>query len=326
MAPFETEQDFRTQVEPHRRELQAHCYRMLGSLHDAEDVTQEALLRAWNRRQTFEGRSSLKTWLHKIATNACLDALEQRKPRSLPAELGPAARPGQPPEAPVQDPIWLTPAPDSLLAASELGPEARYSLRESVALAFLVALQLLPPKQRAVLLLRDVLGWHADEVAEGLGLTVAAANSALQRARETLGAGEAGGARKEKAMAETADEGIRALLARYMRAWEEADHTALVGLFHEEVTAAMPPMPTWYQGRESVGLLFGRVLASGRFRMQPTSANGQPAVAAYQRDEAGVYRPFGIQLVELTGGRIRGLMSFLDPTLFKSFGLPERLG
>ena len=323
--PFETEQDFRTLVEPHRGALQAHCYRMLGSLHDAEDITQEAMLRAWNRRQSFEGRSSLKTWLHKIATNACLDALDQRKPRSLPAELGPAARPGQPPDAPVQDPIWLTPAPDSILAASEPGPEARYSLRESVALAFLVALQLLPPKQRAVLLLRDVLGWHADEVAEALGLTVAAANSALQRARETV---EAGSERKETAMAETPDEGTLALLTRYMRAWVEADHAALVGLLHEEVTAAMPPMPTWYQGRESVGLLLGQLLAGdgrGRFRMQLISANGQPAMATYQRDATGIYRPFGIQLLDLSGDRIRGMVSFLDPTLFRSFGLPETI-
>ncbi len=298
---------------------------MLGSLHDAEDVTQEALLRAWNRRDTFEGRSGLRTWLHRIATNACLDVLEQRKPRSLPAELGPPARPDQAPQPPNGEAVWLTPAPDSLFAATDAGPEARYSLRESVALAFLVALQLLPPRQRAVLLLRDVLGWQASEVAESLDLTVAAANSALQRARETLVRQRGSEERKM-----VPDDEVRELLQRYMRAWEEADHAGLVGLLHEEVSLAMPPMPAWYQGRDSVGAFLAQLLggdARGRFATRLTAANGNPAVAIYQKAAAtGVYSPLGIQLLEVTGQRVRSLLTFLDPALFPKFGLPLTIG
>jgi RNA polymerase sigma-70 factor (ECF subfamily) len=319
------DREFGERFEPHRRELQAHCYRMLGSLHDAEDLAQEALLRAWNRRHTFAGHSSFRTWLHRIATNACLDVLEQRPARALPAHLAPPSRLEDPMGPPREDPIWMTPAPDALLEIDP-GPEARVSTRESVALAFLVALQTLPPRQRAVLLFRDVLGWQASEVAEAVEMSVAAVNSALQRARETL---EATRRAQEGVMKPVLDESARTLLGQYIAAWEAADHSSLVALLHEEVTLAMPPLPTWYRGRHDVGGFLGGLLAGearGRFRVLPTLANGQPALAFYQLDaQTGVYRPFSLQLLELAGGRIKGLLSFLDPRLPAQFGLPESL-
>jgi RNA polymerase sigma-70 factor (ECF subfamily) len=318
-------QDFRARFEPHRREIQAHCYRMLGSLDDAEDLAQEALLRAWNRRHTFEGRSSFRTWLHRIATNACLDVLEQRPARALPAQLSPPSSLEDPMGTAAQDPIWMSPAPDSLLAFDP-GPEACVSLRESVGLAFLVALQQLPPRQRAVLIFRDVLGWQASEVAEAVEMSVPAVNSALQRARATL---ESTRHAQEGEMKPVIDETVRTLLGRYVRAWEEADHGSLIALLHEEVTLAMPPLPTWYRGRENVGGFIGQLLAGdarGRFRILPTQANGQPALAFYQLDpRTAVYRAFSLQLVEVEGNRIRGLLSFVDPRLPAQFGLPDML-
>jgi RNA polymerase sigma-70 factor (ECF subfamily) len=315
-------EDFKARFEPYRRELQAHCYRMLGSLDDAEDLAQEALLRAWNRRHTFAGLASFRTWLHRIATNACLDVLELRPARALPIQLNPPSRLEDPVGAAARDPIWMSPAPDSLLEFDP-GPEARVSLRESVGLAFLVALQQLPPRQRAVLLFRDVLGWQASEVAEAVEMSVPAVNSALQRARETLASTRDV---QERAMKPVLDETVRTLLGRYIRAWEEADHAALVALLHEEVTLAMPPLPTWYRGRENVGGFLGQLLAGdarGRFRMLPTHANGQPAVAFYQFDpEAAVHRAFSLQLLEVEDNRITGLLSFLDPRLASHFGLP----
>jgi RNA polymerase sigma-70 factor (ECF subfamily) len=219
----------------------------------------------------------------------------------------------------------MTPAPDALLEIDP-GPEARVSTRESVALAFLIALQTLPPRQRAVLLFRDVLGWQASEVAEAVEMSVAAVNSALQRARETL---ETTRHAQEPAMKPVLDDSVRTLLGQYIAAWEAADHGSLVALLHEEVTLAMPPLPTWYRGRGDVGGFLGGLLAGdarGRFRVLPTLANGQPALAFYQFDaDAGVYRPFSLQLLELEGGRIKGLLSFLDPRLPTQFGLPDVL-
>jgi RNA polymerase sigma-70 factor, ECF subfamily len=328
MAPLLTEDDFQREAEPYRRELQAHCYRMVGSVHDAEDLAQEALARAWNRREGFEGRASVKTWLYKIATHACLDALEKRPPRGLPTRAGPASEPDRPPAAPGADPVWLTPAPEALVAATAPGPEARYTARESVALAFLAALQLLPPKQRAVLLLRDVLGWQAAEAAELLELSVASVNSALQRARATLESERARG--WEESVKPPEDAPTRSLLQRYMRAWEEADLNGLIALLREDASFAMPPMPSWYQGRAAIRTFIAASLlagdAKGRFRMRPTTANGQPAVAIYQLDTpSGIYRGFAVQLLEVSAGEIASMTTFIDAALFPRFALPSTL-
>jgi RNA polymerase sigma-70 factor, ECF subfamily len=325
---FQTEEDFRRLAEPFRAELRAHCYRMLGSLHDAEDMAQEALVRAWDRRTTYEGRSTVRAWLYKIATNACLDALEKRPTRSLPPDRGPPSGPDQPPAAPVADPIWLTPAPDDWLGETTPGPEAKYTSREGVALALMAAVQLLPPKQRAVLLLRDVLGWQASEVADLLELSVAAANSALQRARATLDERRQKGWRDPMTLSN--DEGAQSLVARYMRAWEDADISGLVALLREDATLSMPPLPSWYRGQESIRAFLTYSLmagdARGRFRTRLTSANGELAVALYQLDpETKRYRPLAIQHLEIDAGRIASMTSFLDPGLFPRFHLPEAI-
>ncbi|HEY3448900.1 MAG TPA: sigma-70 family RNA polymerase sigma factor [Myxococcales bacterium] len=324
------EQALRDLTERHRRELQAHCYRMLGSLGDAEDLVQETLLRAWRRLESFEGRSSLRAWLYKIATNACLDALDKRPARRLPVDAGPASDPSQPVAPPVMDPVWLEPYPDELLADTEPDPEAVYTSKQSIALAFLAALQLLPARQRAVLLLRDVLGWHADEVAEFLQMSVPAANSALQRARTTLEERKRAGHDPEGPM-KNKQETLPPLLARYVQAWERADVPALAALLREDAVLAMPPMPTWFRGRESIAswlaaALLGGEGAAGRFRLVPTRANGCDAFAIYQLDPAsGRYQALAIQVVELEGGLVRDLTSFLDPRLFPRFGLPATL-
>jgi RNA polymerase sigma-70 factor (ECF subfamily) len=242
--------------------------------------------------------------------------------------LGPAADPSVPPSPPVLDPVWLEPYPDALLADTEPDPEARYTLKQSVALAFLATLQALPARQRAVLLLRDVLGWRADEVAEFLNMSVAGANSALQRARATLESRELSA--EKGASMETERKELSPLLARYVRAWEQADLSGLAALLREDAVLAMPPMPSWYQGRESiVAMLAASVLAGdarGRFRFVPTSANGMPAFGCYQIDPAsGVYRPLALQVLEPLGDAIREITSFLDGRLFAKFGLPETL-
>ncbi len=316
-------------AEPHRRELQVHCYRMLGSLQDAEDLVQETLLRAWQKLETYEGRASFRAWLYKIATNLCLDALDRRPKRKLPAASQPASGQDTPVAPPVVEPIWLEPFPDELLAEPDTGPEARYTVRESISLAFLAALQILPPRQRAVLLLRDVLDWHADEVATLLGLTLSAVNSALHRARTTL-------ARHYQAHplntkdASPSDESTRALLGRYIHAWESADIEELIALLKEDATYSMPPMPSWYRGRDSIRALVLAVAftgeAGGRWRLQATHANGQTAVAVYQRDETGcVYRPFGISVLTFEQEQIADTITFINPALFLLFGLPAEL-
>jgi RNA polymerase sigma-70 factor (ECF subfamily) len=321
------EQAFRGLAEPHRREIQAHCYRMLGSLHDAEDLTQETMLRAWRRLDSFEGRSSLRAWLYKIATNACLDSIDKRPARHLPTDEGQAADPASPPAAPRLEPIWLEPYPDEWLPDTAPDPEAVVSTRQSVALAFLAALQVLPARQRAVLLMRDVLGWSADEVSQFLGMTVAAANSALQRARATL---EARPAHGKEASVRLQTEALPTLLARYVRAWEEADLSLLASLLREDAVLAMPPVPSWYQGREAISAMLSASIfagdARGRYRMVPTYANGAAAFGCYVLDpEANLYRPLALQVVELEGESVREMTSFLDPSLFAKFGLPATL-
>jgi len=321
--------EFSDLVEPYRHELQVHCYRMLGSLHEAEDMVQETLLRAWRRLETYQGRASLRAWLYRIATNACLDALEKRPRRTLPVRSQPPAEPSAPPAPPLTELIWLEPFPDDLLDDVEPTPEARYALHESITLAFLTALQLLPPRQRAVLILRDVLDWEASEVAGLLDMTVSAVNSALHRARVTLNKNYAP---EPLVNLRLADPATRALLDRYVETWEQADVPGLLALLREDVMVSMPPSPTWYSGRAALGAVArGMIFAGegrGRFRLRPTRANGQPAFGFYRRDEAaGIYRAESIQIVSLDddAARITTLTNFFDANLFARFGLPSEL-
>jgi RNA polymerase sigma-70 factor (ECF subfamily) len=296
-------------VAPYRRELRAHCYRMSGSLHDADDLLQESLLRAWRGLPGFEGRSDVRTWLYKVTTHACLDRLDARAPRMLPFDA-----------AGVVDPIWVEPCPAAWYS-DESSPEARLGRRESVALALLVALQRLPAKQRAVLILRDVVGWQASECAELLGLTVAAVNSALQRARDTLGA--------QQGEPPPVDEQTASLLGRYLAAWEKADTQALVSLLHEDATLAMPPMPEWVAGATAIGAIIDKMVFApsgpGAFRMVALEANGLPAFASYARADDGVFRARALHILDVRDGRIAGLVAFIDASLFPTFGLAPSL-
>lgn len=318
-------------VAPLRKEVQAHCYRMVGSLQDAEDLVQETLLRAWRSLDHFEGRSSLRSWLYRIATNACLDLLEKRPRRSLPSMERPAADPSAPIEPPIEEPIWLEPYPDDALGEPALGPEAKYSLRQSIALAFLTALQILPPRQRAVLILREVLGWSAAEVGEALELSVPAVNSALQRARAAVEARAGAGREETRVQPDDRDSPRRQLLRRYVSAWEIGDVAALVAVLREDASLAMPPTPSWYQGRGPIAAWLSANLmagdARGRFRLLETAANGAPAFALYQLDPgSGLYQARAIQVVQLEeDGLIREVHTFLNPALVRRFGLPETL-
>ncbi len=328
-APVRNREEFTALAEPHRRELQVHCYRMLGSLQDAEDLVQETLLRAWQKLDTFEGRASFRAWLYKIATNACLDALDRRPRRTLLPARNPASDPSAPPAPPINDPIWLEPIPDELLADENASPEARYDARESITLAFLTALQILPPRQRAVLVLRDVLDWHAEEIARSLDLTVSAVTSALHRARVTL-AKHYRSRDLASIKAEPSDEKMRLLLDRYVRAWESADVEALITLLQEEATFQMPPSPTWYRGRLAIRQFVSALVRSGdgrtRFRLLPIRANAQPAFAWYERDEtSGAYRAFGIQVLTIDGELLKDVTTFANPAFVRYFRLPLEL-
>ena len=321
--------EFSRLTEPYRRELSVHCYRMLGSLFDAEDVVQETLLRAWQKLDTFEGRASFRAWLYKIATNACLDALDRAPRRALPMALYPAADPRQALAPPVNDPVWLEPFPDELLADVDANPEARYQARESITLAFLIALQILPPRQRAVLILRDVLGWRASEAAELLEFSVPAVNSALHRARATL-AKHFHVRGLDAVKATPPDDTMRALLDRYVRAWETADIDELVALLKEDATFPMPPSPAWYQGRSAIRTFISSDIlagdAHGRWRLRPTRANTQPAFAWYRRDESrSAYQAFAIQVLTFDGDLLADVTTFANPILFSYFGLPLAL-
>jgi len=318
------EREFSGLTEPYRRELMLHCYRILGSLQDAEDIVQETLLRAWRRLNTYEGRASLRAWLYKIATNACFDALAKRPRRVLPTTQYSPANPHQPFAPPVTEPIWLEPYPDDLIAEPESGPEARYSQRESVSLAFLAALQSLPPRQRAVLILCDVLDWRASETAQLLAITISAVSSALHRARVTMN--KHYHARGRDTLATTSiDDDLRLLLNRYVQAWESADIDGLVELLREDATLSMPPLPTWYAGREAIITAAQEKIfagdARGRWLMQSIRANRQPACAVYQRDEAGVYHAFGISVLTVEQDQVVDIITFIDPALFSHFNL-----
>ena len=320
-------QAFDELAEPHRRELQVHCYRMLGSILDAEDQVQETLLRAWQKLHTFEGRAPFRAWLYRIATNACLDEIAKRPKRSLPPELYPAAHPGQPMDPPILDPIWIEPFPDGLLDSVQSNPAARFDQRESVTLAFLVALQSLPPRQRAILLLRDVLSLRANEVASLVGSSVSAVNSALYRARIRLENNYPSTANTTLA----SDPAVQELLERYVAAWESADVDSLVALLREDATFPMPPVPTWVKGRGAIREFVSRNIlggdARGRWRLVPTRANSQPAFGWYRRQsDRATYNAFGIQVITIEEGLIADATTFGFPELFEVFDLPSRIG
>jgi RNA polymerase sigma-70 factor, ECF subfamily len=305
------------ELEQHRRELTAHCYRMLGSPFEAEDAVQETLLRAWKSLDRFEGRSSLRSWLYRIATNVCLDLLEGKERRARPMDLGPAGEPVienlRTPEVP-----WLQPVPDALVA----DPAEAVASRETIRLAFVAALQHLPPRQRAVLILCEVLRWKASEVAELLQTSTASVNSALQRARATL-------EQVELTPETTAGDPDRELLERYVKAFEDYDLDALTELIHEDATQSMPPFDLWLSGRDDIfRWWFGPGIGCKGSRVVPTrsSANGSPAYGQYKPNEAGDgYEPWALMVLELSGGRIAEFTFFLDvETLFPLFGLPLR--
>jgi RNA polymerase sigma-70 factor (ECF subfamily) len=324
-------------AEPYRRELQAHCYRLLGSLHEAEDMVQETYLRAWKRLDSYEARAPFRAWLYKIATNACLDVLDRRRSRRfLPSQLLPSSDPRAPVLAATAEVAWLEPYPDEwLVDQSAINPETRYADSENVSLSFLAALQVLPPRQRAALILSDVLDFSSREVAELLGLTVAAVSSALHRARATLNQ-QYHGREPEGSLNSLANERTRWLLERFAHAWESADIEGLVTLLKEDATLAMPPSPSWYQGRAAIaafvaatmfadgdGMFSGK--AVGRWRLLPVRANRSPAFALYQRTGENKYEGFGIQVLAGDEGGFAEIVSFIDPTLPARFGLPVLL-
>ncbi|WP_433868637.1 sigma-70 family RNA polymerase sigma factor [Saccharopolyspora sp. CA-218241] len=314
--------DFVRLADPYRRELLAHCYRMLGSVQDAEDLVQETYLRAWRGYPRFEGRSSLRTWLYRIATTACLTALESRRRRPLPTGLGaPSHDPGEP-LTELPEIGWLEPIPDALVDDSD-DPAAIVAARESTRLAFIAALQHLPPRQRAALLLRDVLRWKASEVAAAMGTSIAAANSALQRARAQLQQI----APQRDGTAEPSSPELRRLLDRYVTAFEDKDIPAIVELFTEDAVWEMPPYANWIRGAEAIGELVDRWCPAdrGELRLVPTSANGQPAFGMYRRDPAGGYVPFQLHVLAPQDGRIGHVVAFFDVALFPRFGLPDAL-
>jgi len=314
---------FRELTEQHRRELQVHCYRMLGSLQDAEDTVQETLLAAWQGLDGFEGRASIRTWLYRIATNRCLNARRSASRRPAKEWDMPAVEPPEPTgfgEIP-----WLEPYPDSLLEdARDLGPEARYAQSESISLAFVTALQVLPPRQLAVLILRDVLGFHANEVADMLDTTVESVNSALKRARAGLQRLQPSA--DERAPAPAADStSEQALVAKFVRAYESGDVDGLVALLTTDIFVSMPPIPLEYQGLDVVSRLFAGIFSSGRrVDLVPTRANAQPAFGAYLRAATGIRHGSGLFVLTLTGDRICAFTRF-DASVLPWFGLPQSL-
>lgn len=305
------------QLESHRRELAGYCYRMLASPHDAEDAVQETLLRAWRGLERFEERSGLRAWLYRIATNVCLDMLKGRRRRALPAELAPPGTGDLAMGAPTSAGRWVQPMPDALLAAEQSDPAAVALRRETVRLAFIAALQRLAPRQRAVLILRDVLSWRTREVAELLETSEDAVNGVLKRARAALADSDLAPVTPDSAEVE------RELLERYVDAFERYDVDALVALLHEEALVAMPPFELWLRGRAEIRrFLAAMEQEGGRDRALVTRANGRPAVAVYRPSQAGAFEPYAIMVLEVAGASIVAIHAFLDPALFPLFGLP----
>ena len=315
------EEDFASVAGQFRGELLAYCYRMLGSIDEAEDQVQETYLRAWRSFGSFEGRASVRTWLYRVATNACLTALERRARRPLPAGLG---APDEDPAAPLvagPEVPWLQPFPSD--------PAAAVVAREGIRLAFVAALQYLSARQRAALIMRDVLDWPAAEAAELLGMTTTAVNSALRRARDQLAAALPAGtdAADVAGLAEPVDPARRALLDRYAAAIENADASALAGLLREDITLEMPPLLTWFAGRDTVVSFVAANLlpGPGQLRLVPVTANGQPGFAVYEREPDGTFRAHAIQVLTTADTGITGIVAFADASLFDRFALPARL-
>ena len=342
---------FRRLVETHEAELRAHCYQMLGSVQDAEDALQDTLLGAWRGLEAFEGRSSARTWLYRIATNACLKIIERRAKRVLPMDYGPAADPHDDTAEPVAESVWVEPFPDVGLGGDLAGPDARYELRESVELAFVAALQNLPPNQRAVLILREVLGFSAREAAETLDTTTASVNSALQRARAAVDDRLPEQTQQATARA-LGDDGVREVVDAYVDAWQRGDVQAVVGMLTEDAAFSMPPMSTWFGGREEISEWLTRSPLSGDWDWKPlpVRANGQPALAFYSWDQdEEAYLPFALNILTLRGRQISDVTAFIvrsteipdretmarmpeqpaDPgrleAAFKNFDLPDKL-
>ncbi len=316
---------FRELTEPYRRELQVHCYRMLGSLQDAEDALQDTLLAAWQGFGRFEERASLRTWLYRIATNKCLNARRAASRRPAKEWDVPNVEPPEPTR--LGEVVWLEPYPDVLLEGATgvpLGPEARYEQNESISLAFVTALQVLPSRQVAVLVLRDVLGFHAKEVADMLDSTVDSVNSALKRARASLERRWSPGSEPEPPPSPDSPSEA-AVVAKFVRAWEAADLDALVTLLTDDVFISMPPMPFEYEGRDLVARFCGSLFSAGRrFDLVPARANGQPAFGVYLRAPDGVSHGMGLYVLTLAGDRICAMTRF-EKTVLPSFGLPRSL-
>jgi RNA polymerase sigma-70 factor (TIGR02960 family) len=316
---------FRALTEPHRRELQVHCYRMLGSFQDAEDALQDTVLAAWQGLGGFEGRASIRTWLYRIATTRCLNALRSASRRPAKEWDVPEVEPPEPTR--LGELVWLEPFPDALLEGAidvPLGPEARYEQTESISLAFVTALQVLPPRQLAVLILRDVLGFHANEVADMLDSTVESVNSALKRARASLQRRWPPSADREPPPASDSPS-EDAIVAKFVSAYESADLDALVTLLTDDVFISMPPMPFEYEGRDVVARFCASLFGAGRrFDLVPTRANGQPAFGAYLRTPTGVRHGVGLYVLTLTGDRICAMTRF-ENTVLPWFGLPRSL-
>ena len=308
-------------IEQYRRELTGYCYRMLGSGFEADDAVQEAMVRAWRAAEGFEGRSSVRSWLYRIATNVCLDMLRGRERRARPMELGPCMPPEEKYLANVlPEHAWVSPVADNRVLPAHGDPADIAAERETIRLAFVTALQHLPARQRAALILCEVLRWQATEAAELLDTSVAAVNSALQRARATLATVRA------DAAPVTLDDAQRALVARFAEAFERYDVSALVTLLHEDAVQSMPPYAMWLQGAENIGRwLLGPGSGCRGSRLLPTTANGHPAFGQYRVDPAGGHAPWALQVLEISGDRIVGFHAFLDTNLFAAFGLPAHL-
>jgi RNA polymerase sigma-70 factor (ECF subfamily) len=312
-------------VEPLRRELHAHCYRMLGSTHDADDALQDALLRAWRGLARFEGRSSLRSWLYTVATRTCLDLIESRGRRALPVDLGPSSERAVVDDIPNNEVSWLGPYPDAGLAAGPAAPDARYEQREAVELAFVAAMQHLPGNQRAALLLFDVLGFSAAEIATTMDTSTTSVNSALARARKLV-AERVPARTQQQTLRKVGDANLRQLVAGFADALERRDADALVALLTEDVTWSMPPLPHWYRGLDAVMDFATRVPLTlcPSWRHVPTSANGQPALACYlSSDPAGAHHPWSINVFTVRDNRIAEITAFIGAEHFRLLGLPD---